>query len=117
MHHEMMRTSHVIPDPVGTDQASTERLGFPLSDSLISGLRGLDLTAFGRDPAIRMFLACTRSDVRTESLRRKLEIRESRTRLTARAGPLPWRWEENFAKIPVPYQMIQTLVQWASEAL
>lgn len=117
MHQEMMHTSHVIPDPVGTDHASTERLGFPLSDLLISGLRGLDLTTIVRDPATRMFLAYTRSDVRTESLRRKLAITENCTWLAPRAGPLPWRWEENFAKSPVPYQTIQTLVQWASEAL
>jgi pimeloyl-ACP methyl ester carboxylesterase len=117
MHQEMMHTSHVIPDPVGTDHASAERLGFPLSDSLISGLRGLDLTTIVRDPAARIFLACTRSDVRTEGLRRKLEITKNRTWLAPPAGPLPWRWEEDFAKTPVPYQAIQTLVQWASEAL
>ena len=115
MHREMMLTAHVLEDRGRRTPGHAEALGFPLPDALLAGLGQVDLMSLPRRPARRTLVIETNSESRAHGLAGRLQTLgaavESRT---VQVGG-PWRWVENFGKVPVPLPVITSIVQWAAE--
>jgi alpha-beta hydrolase superfamily lysophospholipase len=114
MHREMMRTAHVLPGEAAGGLQHQEALGFPISESLASGLRRLDLAGIARARARQALIIETDPEPRARVLADRLE--DFGSVVSRQAIPAePWRWVESFGKIPVPVPVIASIVRWAGD--
>ena len=115
LHHEMLRYAHVKPRTRIDRQEHTERLGFPLTDRLLTDLKNIDLLAVEQKPANRILVIESHEEAGQQSLREHLQRIDVHVAYQHTPNPELWTWIENFGKVRVPHQILQSVISWISE--
>ncbi|MBC8427807.1 alpha/beta hydrolase [bacterium] len=114
-HQEMLRKAHVNPRRNTTDEKHTEILGFPLTDSMLTELENVDLLAIQQKPANNILVIESNEEVNQERLGEHLKSIGAHVAYQHLPSPQLWDWIEDFGRILVPHQILQSVVSWISE--
>jgi hypothetical protein len=112
MHEAMLQRSHVLPQHCSTGEKPSEVLGFPLSETLLAELEGLDLLAMRCQPAPDVL--CIETDERVEGETFRERLHSCGARVAYRYLPGPSLWTEDIYKVLVPQQVLHAVVSWMS---
>jgi alpha-beta hydrolase superfamily lysophospholipase len=93
-HQKMLRLAHVKEKGDAKGEKSAEILGFPYTEALLTDIENLDLL----------------------SIEKNLESMRARVDSLHHPAPQIWIWIEDFGKVVVPYQILQSVVSWMCEA-
>ena len=115
LHHEMLRHAHVKPRSRIDGQKYAERLGFPLTDHLLIDLQNIDLLAVEEKPANQMLVVESHKEAGQPSLHEHLQTIGVPVTYQHTPSPDLWIWIENFGKVRVPHQILQSMISWISE--
>jgi hypothetical protein len=112
----MLKLAHVKPKGHTHRDQATEILGFPYTGSLLRDIQNLDLLSMERKPADRVLVIQSNEGPDQRLLRNNLEITDVAVDFFHFPAPDIWAWIEDFGKVVVPYQIIQSVVSWICEA-
>jgi uncharacterized protein len=115
LHQEMLQRAHVKSKPSVTDEKYTEILGFPLTDFLFRDLENIDPLVIQRKPANNIFIIESNEKAGQERLREHLKSTGARVEYQRLPNRQFWIWIEDFGRILVPHQVLQSIVSWISE--
>jgi exosortase A-associated hydrolase 2 len=115
LHRQMLRTAHVVVKHDRLDENVTEVLGFPLTSHLMAELENIDLLMIKRKPAANVLILRSHPQAGMEGLRDHLKTMGAEVEYRHLPSPQLWKWIEDFGKILVPHQTLQSVVAWVSE--
>ncbi|HJM58258.1 MAG TPA: alpha/beta fold hydrolase [Planctomycetota bacterium] len=110
----MLRYAHVLPanDDGGGDE---EVLGFPLPRSLAAELDRVDLLGPQRPPAERVLVIESNEAFAQDALREHLSGLGTQVDHRRFSNPNLWAWTEDFGRVHVPRQVLETIGTWVAE--
>lgn len=112
LHREMLRSAHVNPDHPGSSEA--EALGFPLTERMRADLDALDLLTLRPRAANTILLVESKPQGDQRLLRDRLERTGAAVEYRHLPDPQFWVWGEDFTRVLVPHQILQSIVTWIS---
>jgi pimeloyl-ACP methyl ester carboxylesterase len=115
LHRRVLRRAHTFERP-SARRAAAEFLGFPYAGELLRELRQLEPASVTVKPASRILLVESREHPAQEQLARRLASLGAG--VAHRRLPVPETWPApgHSSKIPVPNEVLNTIVQWCREA-
>jgi hypothetical protein len=115
-HRKMLGFAHVKEKGGTKGDKPTEILGFPYTEALLADIDNLDLLSIEKKPADKVLVI--QSDEETDQRELKKNLESMRVRVDFLHFPTPqiWIWIEDFGKVVVPYQILQSVISWMCEA-
>jgi len=116
LHQKMLKFAHVKQKGDTKGGKFTEILGFPFPQPLLVEVEKLDLLSIQTKPADNILVI--QSDEKTDQKQLKDNLENMHARVNFLHYPTPdiWTWIEDFGKVVVPYQILQSVVSWIREA-
>ncbi len=112
LHREMLGYSHVKQEKRPKRKEPTEVLGFPLTNSMITSLEALELFSLCKKPSNNILIVQSHKGNDQERLKKHLETTGAHVSFLHLPFPQIWMWMEDFGLIPVPYQILKSIVSW-----
>jgi len=116
LHQKMLRFAHVKEKGDTKGDKPCEILGFPYTESLLLDIENLDLLSIEAKPADNLLVIQSDEDTDQRQLKKSLEGMRARVDFLHCPTPQIWTWIEDFGKVVVPYQVLQSVVSWMCEA-
>ena len=115
-HRKMLRFAHVKEKGGTKGDKATEILGFPYTEALLADIDNLDLLSIEKKPADKVLVIQSDEETDQRPLMKNLESMGARVDSLHHLAPQIWMWIEDFGKVVVPYQILQSVVSWMCEA-
>ena len=115
-HQKMLRLAHVKEKGDAKGEKSAEILGFPYTEALLTDIENLDLLSIEKKPADKVLVIQSNEETDLPQLQKNLESMRARVNSLHHPAPQIWIWIEDFGKVVVPYQILQSVVSWMCEA-
>jgi pimeloyl-ACP methyl ester carboxylesterase len=116
LHQRMLRLAHVIEKDEAKREKPSEILGFPYTESLLVDIENLDLLSIGAKPAENILVIQSDEETDQRQLKKNLESMGSHVDFLHFPTPQIWTWIEDFGKVVVPYEILQSVISWLCEA-
>jgi len=116
LHQKMVRFAHVKEKSDVRGEKPPEILGFPYTEALLVDIQNMDLLSIQAKPANNILVIQSDEETDQRLLQENLESMNSRVDFLHFPTPQIWVWIEDFAKVVVPYQILQSVVSWMCEA-
>lgn len=115
LHQDMLRVAHVKLEPRTTDGEHTEILGFPLTDYMLTDLENLDLLSTYQKSVNNILVIQSNEKADQGRFLEYLKSIGVHAEYQRLPSPQFWIWMEDFARVLVPQQILQSIVSWISE--
>jgi alpha/beta superfamily hydrolase len=115
-HRKMLRFAHVKEKGDTKGDKVTEILGFAHTEALLIDIENLDLLSIEAKPADNILVIQSDEETDQRQLKKSLEGMRARVDFLHCPTPQIWTWIEDFGKVVVPYQVLQSVVFWMCEA-
>jgi alpha/beta superfamily hydrolase len=116
LHQKMLKFAHVKQKGDTKGGNFTEILGFPFPQPLLVEVEKLDLLSIQTKPADNILVIQSDEEADQKQLKNNLENMHARIDFLHYPAPHMWTWIEDFGKVVVPYEILQSVVSWMCEA-
>jgi len=116
LHQKMLRFAHVKEKGDIKGDNPSEILGFPYTEPLLVDIENLDLLSVDKKPADYILIVQSDEETDQRPLKKSLESMRARVDFLHCPTPQIWTWIEDFGKVVVPYEILQSVISWMCEA-
>jgi len=116
LHQRMLRLAHVKQKGDTKGDKPAEILGFRYPQSLLADVENLDLLSIEKKPADKVLVIQSDEEADQRPLKNHLESIPTSVDFLYCPAPHIWTWTEDFGKVAVPYEILQSVVSWVCEA-